>query len=184
MDNFIQRASGTLSKEECDAVIDFFESCSKDHDRVDSRAKIVSQIALDVRLLPNDSALTPVAGKLRDMCGKYIEKYPFLTRIESWKIDICLKIQKYNPHEGYFNLHCENDGKIFDGYDKRLIAFMVYLNDVTDGGETEFVTQGVKFQPRCGDILMWPAYWTHPHRGIPSPSQVKYIITGWYIFDD
>ena len=59
---------------------------------------------------------------------------------------------------------------------------MVYLNDVTDGGETEFPTQDKKFSPRAGDVLIWPAYWTHPHRGIVSESQVKYIATGWYAF--
>jgi hypothetical protein len=60
---------------------------------------------------------------------------------------------------------------------------MIYLNDVTDGGETEFPTQNIKFQPRAGDILIWPAYFTHPHHGITSRTQTKYILTGWYIFE-
>ena len=66
----------------------------------------------------------------------------------------------------------------------RVLAWMIYLNDVTDGGETEFPTQGKRFQPRAGDVLIWPAYWTHPHRGIVSESQTKYIVTGWFDFFD
>ena len=57
---------------------------------------------------------------------------------------------------------------------------MIYLNDVTDGGYTEFPNQGKRFQPRAGDLLIWPAFFTHPHRGIASKTQTKYIVTGWY----
>ena len=77
-------------------------------------------------------------------------------------------------------MHCENDGGVDGSAEKRVLAWMVYLNDVTDGGETAFPTQGKKFSPRAGDVLIWPAYWTHPHRGIVSESQVKYIATGWF----
>ena len=67
---------------------------------------------------------------------------------------------------------------------KRILAWMIYLNDVTDGGHTAFPTQNKKFQPRRGDVLSWPAYFTHPHRGIVSKTQTKYIITGWYNFKE
>ena len=42
---------------------------------------------------------------------------------------------------------------------------MVYLNDVTDGGGTDFPTLDYKMDARVGDFSIWPAYWTHPHRG-------------------
>ena len=59
---------------------------------------------------------------------------------------------------------------------------MTYLNDVTDGGETEFMYQKLKIKPKKGLTLIWPADWTHTHRGIPSMTQVKYIATGWYCY--
>jgi len=59
---------------------------------------------------------------------------------------------------------------------------MIYLNDVMDGGHTEFPNQNKKFQPRIGDILIWPAYFTHSHRGITSLTQTKYIMTGWFTY--
>ena len=36
--------------------------------------------------------------------------------------------------------------------------------------------------PRKGLTLIWPADWTHLHRGVVSPSEEKYIITGWFDF--
>ena len=56
---------------------------------------------------------------------------------------------------------------------------MIYLNDVTEGGHTNFPNQKRKFQPRRGDILMWPAYFTHTHQGLVSKTQTKYIASGW-----
>jgi hypothetical protein len=57
---------------------------------------------------------------------------------------------------------------------------MIYLNDVTDGGGTEFYHQNLIFQPVKGKALIWPSDWTYTHRGIPSPTQDKYILTGWF----
>ena len=61
---------------------------------------------------------------------------------------------------------------------------MFYLNDVEDEGETEFYYQKLKVKPKKGLTLIWPADWTHTHRGIPSKTQEKYIATGWYSFTD
>ena len=55
----------------------------------------------------------------------------------------------------------------------------VYLNDVTEGGETEFLYQKCRFKPEKNTILIWPAQFTHVHRGNPPLSNDKYIITGW-----
>ena len=98
-------------------------------------------------------------------------------RVGLWPFDISLsyKVQRYYPNEGFFELHCENIYPLSN----RVLAWMIYLNDVTDDGYTEFPLQGKKFQPRTGDLLIWPAYFTHPHRGITSKTQTKYIVTGW-----
>ena len=58
---------------------------------------------------------------------------------------------------------------------------MTYLNNVSDEGETEFLYQQVKHKPEIGKTLIWPSDFTHYHRGIPSQSQEKYIITGWFV---
>ena len=115
---------------------------------------------------------------------EYKKKYPFINQVRPFNIHSVYKMQRYLPGEGYFTLHCENDGPDFTGErsEMLILAWMIYLNDVTDGGYTEFPSQNTKFQPRRGDLLIWPAYFTHPHRGIVSKTQVKYILTGWYAF--
>ena len=56
---------------------------------------------------------------------------------------------------------------------------MLYLNYVDDGGETEFLYQHKRFKPEAGKLLIWPAPWTHLHRGNPPLKGEKYIITSW-----
>ena len=192
MTNFIQRTSGLLSKQECDGVIDFFESNKERHfagtsgaqQTTNPKNKIDTEIIINLKELCENKKLEPVARVLYDAWGEYTQKHPFLSKVTSWSIDHKFKIQKYNPNEAYFAEHCENDGGVDGNMERRLIALMVYLNTVTDGGQTHFPTQNISFSPKVGDVLMWPAYWTHPHHGIPSPTQTKYIITGWYVFND
>ena len=57
---------------------------------------------------------------------------------------------------------------------------MTYLNDINDQGETEFIHQKMKVKPRKGLTLIWGADWTFLHKGLASPSETKYITTGWY----
>ena len=192
MTNFIQRTSGCLSEKDCNAVIDYFEIDKEKHVagvvgaeyKLDPKRKLDTEMAISLNELIQDSRLNPVAKALQTACEEYIKNYPFLKKLTYWEVFSYFTLKKYNPNEAYFAEHCENDGGVNGVCEKRLIAVMVYLNTVTDGGQTHFPTQNISFSPKVGDILMWPAYWTHPHHGIPSPSQVKYIITGWYSFND
>lgn len=85
------------------------------------------------------------------------------------------KIQKTRPTEGYHVWHWERDKK----YSLRVLAWSIFLNDVEDGGEMEFRQQSLRVTPKQGDILIWPAGFTHTHRGNPPLKSNKYIVTGW-----
>jgi len=39
--------------------------------------------------------------------------------------------------------------------------------------------QNIKVDPSVGTNVIFPAYWTHAHRGVIAPNETKYIITGW-----
>lgn len=86
-------------------------------------------------------------------------------------------MQKYEPNEGFFGWHCERAGI---KHSDRLLVWMVYLNNLTDRGETEFFYQQHFEAPERGKLVIWPSDWTHLHRGVPSPTETKYILTGWF----
>lgn len=60
----------------------------------------------------------------------------------------------------------------------RRITYLWYLNDIAQGGETEFF-DGTRITPKEGSLLLFPAEWSFYHRGRPPKHQIKYICTGW-----
>ena len=88
-----------------------------------------------------------------------------------------LKIQKTLPTEGYHVWHIEH-GKGLE-YGARAFVFSIYLNDVEEGGETEFLHFSKRVKPKKGRIVIWPAAFPYVHRGNSPLSGKKYILTSW-----
>tara|TARA_R100001594_G_scaffold147521_1_gene200679 strand:- start:467 stop:1084 length:618 start_codon:yes stop_codon:yes gene_type:complete len=88
-----------------------------------------------------------------------------------------LKIQKTLPTEGYHQWHIEH--MLGAKGEPRAFAFSVYLNDVEEGGETEFLHFSKRVKPKTGRIVIWPAAFPYLHRGNPPLSGKKYILTSW-----
>jgi prolyl 4-hydroxylase len=73
----------------------------------------------------------------------------------------------------------------FDSIDEvcgRYLVFLWYLNDVAEGGETEFCDLGIKVAPRTGRLLVFPPYWMFQHAGRPPASGDKYILSTYLMF--
>lgn len=64
----------------------------------------------------------------------------------------------------------------------RVLLFMFYLNDVEEGGETDFYYQNRSIKPKAGRMVIAPGYFTHTHRGCMPVSNDKYILTSWLLF--
>ena len=187
IDNLIFCNEKVLSEKKCKDIIFFFENNKQFHDEgstskgIDKNIKKCTEIFLSTDEL-KQPFFKYLLNALQDTSAKFKKKYNFLLTTRPWDISEIFKIQKYLPSEAYYQLHCENNG-YSDGFtERRMIAWMLYLNDIKEGGETEFPQQGIKFKPKAGNMMFWPAYWTHPHKGIPAPKEIKYIITGWFSF--
>ena len=85
-------------------------------------------------------------------------------------------IQKYDKQKGRYIYH---DDGLIEQKKSRVITFLWYLNDVVQGGETEFFGGSSRIIPEAGKLLLFPAVWCYPHRGNIPVSSSKYIITGW-----
>lgn len=135
-----------------------------------------------------DNELFLIINKSLEKFLKYIvhshkEYDKFLPGIFQGIKDFGYQIQQYKKNEGYYNWHTDHIGK--SHYDTlkqiKLLAFIIYLNDVNEGGETEFICGKIK--PQAGKILFFPATWTYTHKGNMPISNDKYIITGWIGYD-
>ena len=60
----------------------------------------------------------------------------------------------------------------------RFATFLLYLNDVPEGGETCFPLQDIKIKPVAGRVVMFPVGFTHPHEVVAAKSK-RYIMQTW-----
>jgi hypothetical protein len=171
----------------CDGLINYHKEntdekivgCSMSADNIISIDKNVKD-SIDVMVMPQsvNSVIRQYIDHLQKCCFNYLEKYKTLGTVD---IQEKMNIQYYPLNGGYKVWHAERtSGSI--PIVSRALVFMTYLNDVNDEGETEFRYFNKKIKPEKGLTLIWPPDFTHTHRGIPSPSQEKYIITGWFSF--
>ena len=87
-----------------------------------------------------------------------------------------LKMKSIKPGGGFHDWHYES------GKDQpaRKVVIQMYLNDIEEAGEKEFLYQNKRFAPKKNRLLVWPADWSHTHRGNPPiGSTTKYILTTW-----
>ncbi|MGD8575645.1 MAG: 2OG-Fe(II) oxygenase [Thiohalophilus sp.] len=92
--------------------------------------------------------------------------------------DMGYGLQRYQPGEYY---HWHIDGGSHDFAMRQLVALW-YLNDVSHGGETEFLYQNIKVKPQTGKLILFPPFWTHEHRACVLDEGIKYIATTWVVF--
>lgn len=138
--------------------------------------------SVDCLLDANPHLYNEYGPSLQQVLDLYITKYPRCNEYDPFNVKEFINVQKYNPGGGYHQWHTERCQAKEMFIAARHLVFMTYLNDVTDQGETEFWHQKVKVKPEKGLTLIWPADWTFTHRGIASPSQTKYIATGWFSY--
>lgn len=120
-------------------------------------------------------------NELQKALLKYIDEFQYCNEGGPWTILEPVTIQKYEPKGGFKAWHFERMNAVFPSA-TRHIVFLTYLNDVTDQGGTEFLYQNKILEAKKGVTAIWPSDWTHTHRGIPSPTQTKYIMAGWLNF--
>lgn len=174
-----------INEDVCDDLISYFEESPNKKPGVVGRGIDKEfKISTDVTVIPrdNDKRIQNYLLELSEVCDNYIKKFPYCSKYHStWGINTNFNIQKYEPNEGFFGWHTERTTSS-DLIPLRHLVFMTYLNNVEDSGETEWFYQKIKIKPQKGLTVIWPCDWTHFHRGIPSPSQKKYITTGWYTY--
>lgn len=113
--------------------------------------------------------------------NEYTEKFSVL---RDGKIRATImKMQRTSSGGGYHVWHGEqNSGTQAN----RVVVYMLYLNTLQpeNCGETEFLYQQKRYNPIENTMILWPAAYTHAHRGNPVYGEAaKYIVTGWFYYD-
>ena len=171
-----------LTKKECQILINQFEKSSKKEGKSFKDGDLSvnpSQkkcIEVDESSFSNKSVISRIINeRLRECMDKYKKEYPSIDKfIARWVVDDEYNFQKYETEEDGFKVwHTEAGGAAVSN---RVLAWMFYLNDAKCG--TEFINYPT-VNAKMGRCVIWPAAWTHIHRGVIPNKGLKYIVTGW-----
>lgn len=195
--DFVAVYENAFSANYCDKVVENFELCidagmytidRQSSDGVKKPEKDDEQLfGPDVFAYPTEGHMASLSADLgqlfvarfwADIYPVYAKKFAVLDDHGSHGI-YNSKLQKTRPGQGYHVWHTETSERAVCN---RLLSWILYLNDVEEGGETEFLYLGKRVKPQKGTFVMFPAGLTHTHRGNPPLTNDKYIYTGWVEF--
>jgi hypothetical protein len=169
-----------LDQELCRCIIDLFNRDNhkwrgkiiRSEDEVSYTEEIKNSWDLEIL---NEGAwqeiFQTIHPRIQACMSHYLTRSPVL---RSFDLQISgYKIQMYPKNQGYFRWHADSVGK---NAGDRVVAMVLYLNDVEKGGETEFYHQEIKIPPKAGQLVLFPSGWNYMHCGHTPESEDKYII--------
>ena len=175
LEDFVRTYDNILSANTCKRLIAHFDNSSEKTKgpiwsdqgyAVNLKAKNVDEV-----LLSNDSSEDKlVIIGVRKVLKQYAPTFPHypITGCD----DSGYSIKRYEPKTQFYDWHVDNCAPQTAG---RLLAMLFYLNDVDEGGETEF-EWGLKVTPKRGRVLVFPTGFQYPHKGCAPISGPKYIL--------
>ena len=177
MEKWIKTYPKIFSKEECTGLIEWFEVLDESNQLVQTKLKGQREFD-EVKLNDFREQSLKVQLDVYKRFDDILEKYKQDVRVHkkalpeksAWEE---IRIKRYRSGVGNFLDHVDVGDYISA---RRFLVFFVYLNDVKEGGETEFPTLDLQVSPECGTILVFPATWTFLHRGNVPISNDKYIL--------
>jgi hypothetical protein len=185
--DFIGVYDGYIPDQACDSAIELFDKY-KNFNKVFSRftsENVTQDIKDDKHLFCSPEILTEEefnVNKLKLLMINFdtaLRHYFTETNIKKYTGENIstdyVKIQKTVPAQGYHIWHIEHGSSDMD----RVLSYIIYLNTVEEGGETEFLYQSQRVKPVKGRIVIWPANFPYVHRGNPPLKGEKYILTSW-----
>jgi hypothetical protein len=184
----IQIYDNILSQKNCDEIIEIFEKSQSPYkvkgvvgDKMIVNKELKDSIDLSLSFNSPDNEgeykINQYVKNTLSVCTeKYKKKYPFLMETHIWNVDDEYNIQKFSDGGGYYSIHCE----VSPQKSKRILVWMIYLNNAKCGTRFYYPKRDIK--ARRGRVVIWPAFWTHPHSGITPNKGDKYILTGWFSY--
>ena len=176
--DFIYVERDALPKSFCNNVIEKFEQDDrKRQGQVGGGVQLDIKRSSDLSISELDDWKSYDQAFFKSLNGglkKYIrflpEEYMKHRALSELGNDTGYQIQRTQPNDYYIWHH--------DQTTTRLVTFIWYLNDVKDGGYTEFI-DGTRIQPEAGKLIIFPATWDFLHRGVSPKTETKYLCTGW-----
>jgi prolyl 4-hydroxylase len=185
--HFIRVYDGALAAALCERIVGLFEASPQHH--IGPRGRPVGQrdternfnwIQMNTSDLP---AFAPIDLEVVAAVNKHVDRYVADTGYGLFPYGFEeFLIKRYRPAAAdQFPAHVDVSNA---NTMHRMLALVLYLNDVAEGGETAFLKLDREVAPRRGRLLMFPPNFLYPHAGLPPRGATKYILGTYLTYID
>ena len=183
IENNIRIYDNAMSPEDCKKIIELFETNKDQIQAFNTGRKEYSEIDIDKFETPWSETKEKFISMMKTHMDKFmkdvkiqISDFPPIIDMEN------IRIKKYLPNDkDEFKTHVDVLRALIA---KRFLVYILYLNDVEEGGETHLPKLNIKVKPKEGRLLMFPPFWTHPHAGLKPIKGTKYVIMSYLHYGD
>ena len=180
--DFISIYENAITLEDCKKWIEYIDYLRKEglitqenskiHERDHETLNFSNDDAYN--LTSSDKLVRSFLPSIKKYVDDYLQDYSLLGESNFLLYDV--KAKRIPVAGGFHKWHYENASH--ESATRRFVV-QAYLNTIKEGGETEFLYQNKRIKAVQGTLLIWPAGYTHVHRGNPPIGQDKYILTSW-----
>ena len=185
LSEYIKTFDNILSLDDCNYILDWFEENEHLHEDgvVYTHGENGSSVHVDPSFKLCRQAKVPPDHKISQILTEtVVNAYDNYGKGPKNNLHLTgYGVRRYPKGEGLFATHIDtSSGATLN----RIFGIIIYLNDVEEGGETEFPELGVKITPKKGRVLIFPCNWMYPHKGNIPISNDKYMSAMFIWFSD
>ena len=177
--DYIKVYDNICDKETCNGIVDLFESQEEHHSYIDRLTRpTFTEMNISQRYAAKDVAWMGFQKEVQAMFVEAVSTYmdeldiapdfPAKYAFEEFRV----KRYRHNSTDEFADHVDVGD---YNSARRFLVCFL-YLNDVDDGGTTDFPKLNHAITPKCARILVFPPNWMYRHAGRPVTKGTKYIL--------
>ena len=172
-----------MPKNICDDIVNLFESADVERRATSNNKPRLTQFNFTKKSYLNEELHKTICQYLLSAVDHYrFNIKSFYTFAPKNLYFEHFRVKRYKSEDAdQFDTHVDV-GSVSD--ECRYLSFMWYLNDVVDGGETEFAELDLKIQPEAGALIMFPPIWMFPHKGHLLNSGKKYLLSTYLLYPE
>ena len=181
--DYIKVYDDVCDKDFCEQIINSFETEEEHQVFIDRLQRpTFTEMNISQQYMNNNHTWTAIQKQAQSVFVEYVSKYmdeldlgpdfPAKYAFEEFRV------KKYREDSNdQFSDH--TDVGDYNSARRFLVCFL-YLNDVEEGGTTDFPKISHSVTPKCARMLIFPPNWMYRHAGRPVVNGKKYIL-GTYL---
>tara|TARA_B100000925_G_scaffold56187_1_gene37016 strand:- start:851 stop:1417 length:567 start_codon:yes stop_codon:yes gene_type:complete len=177
--DLVLKIDNVIPEEVCDEFVQFFEDSQYQKEVNKGGYPNWTNVRLNEASPWLDSKVHKMSLTVHHRYAEYLSEYGKYFEVGNNVRYEGTNLKRYEGHsDDVYSCHADVSSL---NTAERFVAFLYYLNDDFEGGDTVFYPNTV-VRPKKGSVLVFPPYWMFPHEGKPVTEGTKYIMSTYALW--